>query len=80
MTITIDIAPDIAERLRADAERQGIGEADLLRALIERTYQNGHQARRLMDFAGFAAHLRQDDRLPGDSIRQMRDAEWAHRP
>ncbi len=36
MSVTIDLAPDTLERLRAKAERQGSGIEDYLKALAER--------------------------------------------
>ncbi len=36
MSVTIDLAPDVLERLRAKAELQGSGVEDYLKALAER--------------------------------------------
>jgi len=82
MTFIIDLPPDIAERVRADAQAQGLAEADLLRAFIEKSYT---RPRRPIPPPGFAAHLREEREAAGDFrdggqiIRDLRDAEWQER-
>jgi hypothetical protein len=38
MTIVLDLPQETAERLRAEAEAKGMGEAELLRSLLEQRY------------------------------------------
>ena len=74
MTITIDLPEDTLAALKADAEAQGLAEADLLRALVEKTYPR----RRRIPPPGFAAHLRQEGKDGGDIVRELRQ-EWKER-
>lgn len=74
MTITLDLAPETVELLRADAAAQGMAEADLLRALVEKNYPR----KRRMPPPGFAAHTRQGGRDGAGIVRELR-AEWAGR-
>lgn len=78
MTITIELLPDTEKRLRADAEAQGQDPAALVQTLVESAYPP-QPRRRLSELAGFAAHTRQDDKMPDEIVREMR-SEWDHRP
>jgi hypothetical protein len=77
MTLTIDLAPETEERLRAAAEAQGQDVAALVRVLVESAYPPRKPS--LLELAGFAAHLRRDDLPPEEIVRQLR-TEWDHRP
>lgn len=80
MTFTIDLSPEVAEQVRADAQAQNLPEADLLRELVENNY-----ARRTFPPPGFAAYVREAREVAGDLregsqiLREMRDAESAER-
>ncbi len=80
MTVTIDLAPETEQAIRADAQARGVAEAELLRALVERAYPR----QRHLPPPGFAAHLREarekggDTRDGGQIVRDLR-AEWRGR-
>ena len=77
MTITIDLPPETERALRAAAEAEGKDASTLVQALVERAYTP--RKRRLRELAGFAAHMRRDDKTPGEIVRELR-TEWDHRP